>query len=197
MDDFLSKELVQLQIKSLAVFEFLNLFNQFETKIRDLFEKNIEELDTIIIQKLYFYYGGKIGTFIDYPNDTMKLNVIDFKKNEKFRELTINQIVRILKQESSINFLKYKVDSLQYKTTYYEYMDCIIKLINMRNKLSHELSDLNFHEKDLIEMLSLDKLREYEFKTLQNYDLSLMDDMTKYIASNIVYMKIMLSKISQ
>ena len=92
---------------------------------------------------------------------------------------------------------KYEIQSLQTKQTVYSYLDCTIKLINMRNILSHELSELKFKDKDLIELLSIENLKKQEFPMLLNYDLEIMDDMTKYIASNIVYMRIMLEKITK
>ena len=59
----------------------------------------------------------------------------------------------------------------------------------MRNKLAHELEELHFKDSDLIELLSLDNIRKEPFELLQNYDIGNLDDSTKYIASNIIYMR--------
>ena len=59
----------------------------------------------------------------------------------------------------------------------------------MRNILAHELVNLQFKDKHLIELLTLDQLEAQNFKILQNFDVRKMDNMTQYIASNLVYMR--------
>ena len=66
----------------------------------------------------------------------------------------------------------------------------------MRNKLAHEVVDLRFNNRDLIELLSHEQIAREPFDLLQNYDIGKMDDMTLYIASNIVYIRKLLSKLS-
>lgn len=193
----IDQQILKLRIKCIIIFEFLNLYNKFELTIRSVFENHIKNFDKTLIQKLYFYSGGHIGSYIDYPSNTIKLNSLEYKKDYTFKDLTINQIVKIIKQEEHCSLFKYEIQSLQTKQTVYSYLDCTIKLINMRNILSHELAELKFKDKDLIELLSIENLKKQEFPMLLNYDLEIMDDMTKYIASNIVYMRIMLEKITK
>lgn len=59
----------------------------------------------------------------------------------------------------------------------------------MRNILAHEMVNIQFKNKDLIELLTFDQLEAYSFEILQNYDVRKMDSMTRYIASNIIYMR--------
>lgn len=66
----------------------------------------------------------------------------------------------------------------------------------MRNKLAHEVVDLQFKDRDLIELLSHEQIAREPFDLLQNYDVRKMDDMTLYIASNIVYIRKLLSKLN-
>ena len=58
----------------------------------------------------------------------------------------------------------------------------------MRNILAHEMVNLQFKDKHLIELLTIDQLEAQNFKILQNFDVGKMDNMTQYIASNLVYM---------
>lgn len=184
------RETLALQLKSLFIFEFLNTYNEFEKTVRKVFEDNLENLPETTKQKLYFFYGGKLGTFYEYDEPTVKLNSLPFKKDEKFKDLTINQIIKIFKADPCIDAFNFQIPSLQRSTTVFPFYDCAIKLLNMRNKLAHEMVDLQFKDnKDLIELLIFDHIKKESFQTLQSYDIENMDNMTQYIASNIVYMR--------
>ena len=66
----------------------------------------------------------------------------------------------------------------------------------MRNILAHEMVNLQFKDKDLVELLTFDQLEAQNFKILQNYDVGKMDNMTQFIASNIVYMRKLLAMLT-
>lgn len=188
---------ISLQLKSLIVFEFLKEYNELERMIRKVFEKNISLLPTEILQQLYFYYGGKIGSYIEYESHTVRLDSVNFKEGELFKKLSINQIVKIFKDHPCIEAFNFVVVSIQRATTVFPFYDCVIRLLNMRNKLAHEVVDLRFKDQDLIELLSLEQIAKEPFDLIQNYDIRRMDDMTLYIASNIVYIRKLLSKLNE
>ena len=187
---------ISLQLKSLVVFEFLKEYNELEQTIRKVFERNLSTLPQKILQQLYFYYGGKIGTYIEYEAHSVRLNSLDFKEGELFKTLSINQIVKIFKDSPHLKAFNFEVESIQRSTTEFTFYDCVIRLLNMRNKLAHEVVDLRFNNRDLIELLSHEQIAREPFDLLQNYDIGKMDDMTLYIASNIVYIRKLLSKLS-
>lgn len=187
---------ISLQLKSLVVFEFLKEYNELEQTIRKVFEKNLSTLPQKILQQLYFYYGGKIGTYIEYEAHSVRLNSLDFKEGELFKTLSINQIIKIFKESPYLEDFNFVVESVQRTTTVFPFYDCIIRLLNMRNKLAHEVVDLQFKDRDLIELLSHEQIAREPFDLLQNYDVRKMDDMTLYIASNIVYIRKLLSKLN-
>ena len=56
------------QLKSIVVFDFLNEYNRLEQEIRRAFENSIPSLPLKVLKQLYFYYGGKIGTYIEYES---------------------------------------------------------------------------------------------------------------------------------
>ena len=180
---------ISLQLKSLVVFEFLKEYNELEQAIRKVFEKNLSTLPQKILQQLYFYYGGKIGTYIEYEAHSVRLNSLDFKEGELFKTLSINQIIKIFKESPYLEDFNFVVESVQRTTTVFPFYDCVIRLLNMRNKLAHEVVDLQFKDRDLIELLSHEQIAREPFDLLQNYDVRKMDDMTLYIASNIVYIR--------
>lgn len=69
--------------------------------------------------------------------------------------------------------------------------DCLI----CRNKLAHEVSNLNFKDGDIIELLSPEQISQQSFELLRNYDLLKIDAMTQCIASNIIYIRKIISKL--
>ena len=179
---------LSVQIKSLMIYEFLNEYTRLEQMIRETFEQNISLLPAKVIQQLYFYNGGRIGTYIDFEEDTVKLNAAQFKENDRFKDLSINQIIKLFKKDPCIKTFDFEIQSIQRATTAYSFYDCATRLLNMRNVLAHEMVNLQFKDKHLIELLTIDQLEAQNFKILQNFDVGKMDNMTQYIASNLVYM---------
>lgn len=150
---------------------------------------SISWLPQKVVQQLYFYNGGRVATFIDSESETVKLNVVNYKENDLFKELKVNQIIKIFKNNPCLKTFNFTVSSVQRSTTAFSFYDCAIRLLNMRNKLAHEMVKLQFKNQDLVELLSFEQLEKEPFEILQNYDIRKMDDMTQYIASNIVYMR--------
>lgn len=185
----IDQDTLSVQIKSLIIYEFLNEYNRLEQMIRGIFEQSIPTLPQKIIQQLYFYNGGRIGTFIDTEEESVKLTVVKYKENDLFKELTINQIVKIFKKNPCLDAFNFDIPSMHHTTTVFPFYDCVIRLLNMRNILAHEMVNIQFKNKDLIELLTFDQLEAHGFEILQNYDVRKMDNMTQYIASNIVYMR--------
>ena len=184
---------LSVQIKSLMIYEFLNEYNRLEQMIRGKFEQSIPSLPQKVIQQLYFYYGGRIGTYIDTDEEAVKLTVAKYKDNDLFKELTVNQIIKLFKKNPCLEAFNFEIPSIQRATTFFSFYDCAIRLLNMRNILAHEMVNLQFKNKDLIELLTFEQLEAQDFKILQNYDVRKMDNMTQYIASNLVYMRSLIS----
>lgn len=189
-------ETLAIQIKSLVIFEFLDAYNEFEKLIRLVFENHLDTFPAKVLQKLYFCYGGKIGTYIEYDDPTIKLTTLTYKENEKFKELTINQIIKFFKETKYIESFNFSIPSFQRTTVVFTFYDCAIRLLNMRNKLAHEMVTLSFKQSDLIELLPFEQLERESFSILQNFDLRKMDGMTQYIASNVVFMRKLIGKLS-
>lgn len=183
-----SKEILVLQLKSLVVYQFLDSFNKLEKMVKNDFKESLKDIDKDNLNKLYFYYGGLIGTYIDNDVEAIKLNENKYRKNEEFSLLKINQILKINKATNIIKKYKVSLKSIQRESTEFDLQSCVIKLINMRNVLAHEMYECTFKDKDIIELLSNEKIRDAHFDFLVNFDTDLMDDMTKPIISNYYYM---------
>lgn len=183
-----SKEILVLQLKSLVVYQFLDTFNKLEKMIKCDFKESLKCIDKDNLNKLYFYYGGLIGTYIDNDVEALKLKEIKYKREEEFGLLKINQIIKINKSTNLIKKYNVSINSVQRESTVFDLQSCVIKLINMRNIMAHEIYECSFKDKDIIELLSKEKIRDMRFDFLANYDTDLMDDMTKSIISNYYYM---------
>ena len=186
---------ISVQIKSLMIYEFLNEYTRLEKMIHDVLAQNISSLPAKTLQQLYFYYGGRVGTRLDYENEAVELRVIKYKDNEQFKDLTINQIVKILQKNPCFDAFNFEIQSINRATTTFSFYDCVIRLIGMRNKLAHEMVNLNFKDQHLIELLSPEQLEAQKFQILQSFDIHKMDNMTQYIASNLVYMYKIIAKL--
>lgn len=191
-----NKEYVILQNKSLILYCFLKKYNQLEILIRKIFEKNLSSFDCELIKELYFYYGGKIGTYIENETNSIKLSSITFKKQETFSSLSINQIVKICREKKCIEIFNKEIKSLKQENVNLILYDCLLKFLNMRNCLAHELEDISFKDKDLVELLPDEMLNSYMEKQFLNMNVSILDDMTKCILSNLIYMDFIISEIS-
>lgn len=187
-----NKTAIAHQLRALAIYDFLNTYNKLEKQIRFCFEETLDELSTTMINKLYFYYGGRIGSFIDYENKELRFNYLKYKENESFKELSVNQILKINKEECFVEKFLNPIDSIQRKMINYNCVDCMIKILEMRNVLAHEIENVSFKEKHIIETLSKDNI----IKNIQidgSFDLNLLDEVSLQIYSNVVYMKLILS----
>ena len=142
------------------IFEFLKEYNQLEHLIREKFEQNLPNLPSDILQQLYFYNGGRVATYIDAEEGAVKLNTVKYKRDDLFKEIKVNQLIKILKKNPCMQVFNCGVVSIQRTTTV-----------------------------DLIELLSLEQIEKETFEILQNFDVKKMDNMTQYIASNTIYMR--------
>lgn len=134
--------------------------------------------------------GGLIGTYIDYNNPmALKLRDNPFKVDSKFKELNTNQILKINRKSSLIPSIKEEIASVQTKMTFFTIEDCIIKLLEMRNILAHDIINCNFHAKHIIEVFTLQKINELNSPFLEGYDLNLLDNMSINVLSNYFYME--------
>ena len=75
------------EIKSIAIVFFLQTYMSLEKNIKSFFQKEVQNISDSKKNILYFYYGGLIGTNINYNDDMIKLKEHSFKKNDSFSDL--------------------------------------------------------------------------------------------------------------
>ena len=182
-----TKEYLYYLNRSVIVYAFLDKYNNLESIIRALFEKNLKNFTPKLINELYFLYGGRINTYFEYQTDCIKLNNIKYNEEESFKDFSINQIIKFCREKNCISVLKSNIPSVE-RQIHFVVDDCIIKLLSMRNCLAHELADITFKNNSLIDPLSDKKLDEYISTNFLDVNVAEIDVMSKHILSNIIYM---------
>lgn len=179
------------KIKAIAIYKFLFEYSKFEQKVKEYFIAHLDKLELNDIKRLYFYYGGMVSKkiYIDYPKETLVMQNYKFKLDD-FPDFKINQIIKITKSHTNELIFNKRIKSILGRKVEYELSDSILKLIQMRNKICHNLSTLDLNDNDYIELLSVQSIKD-QCKDILS-DIEIKDDYheVKLIFSNIIYMKI-------
>lgn len=187
-----------LRIKSLLIVKFISSYAKIEKLIKNVFQKEIVLVDHKFKSKLYFLYGSTVGNDIFYNHDTETLDLSCKRKyddTELFKMLTINKIIKFDRKEKIINPFKFTIASIQMAMQEYEFHDSCIKLINMRNKLAHEIDSIAFKDSDIIEVLSKQSMRNNPIDWVDDVDLDKIDEVASGIYSNIIYIDKIIEKL--
>lgn len=182
--------------KALAIYNFLNEFNCLENIIKNKFVNIIKETSPQDKNRLYFYRGGLAGrVVIDYTKELIKYDECEFKENEEFKSFTLNHVIKILQNSNLNKHFPEKINFIAKKNNQINFFDGIKCFISMRNKLAHELENLNFKNSDYFELLPIEEIRKVlEF----DYDSNIDDDsQIQIIYSNVVFIKQIISCISK
>lgn len=187
-----TKEIMQEQLRAICIYQFLKLYNILEEKIRDSFEKGLSGLDENVRFELYFYYGSKNRTYIDFETKSIKSDDFKFNLSEKFKSFTINNILKFSKQHPNVlQLLNLKITSVRDSMIELYFYDIVIKLLQMRNILAHEIIECNF-SRCVIDTISLKKIEEQKYSFFEGFDLNVLDQMSKDIMYNYFYMELLL-----
>ncbi len=192
-----TKDALLMQTKAFVVFHFLHRFNSIEKLVNDIFALSISSFSEINKRRLHYYYGGRIATYNDQDQDWIKIKEVKFDAGEKFADFKPLQILKFDKQFNMITDFSFEVESLQSAMQLYDFRSCMVKVIKMRNKLAHELVDCNFNTQDIIEPLSNENMIKYGEKYLLGNSEAVIDQMTKEVLSNLIYMDIMIKKLRE
>ena len=180
-----------LQTKSIVVFLFLDEYMKLENSVRNIFQVKSLTMPLEKKQILYFYHGGEIGTQMDSSTDSIMLKEVKYSPTDKFITFSFAKIMRLNERYDLFDDLNFSIPSIRNKFTDLEFSGCAQKLIKMRNELAHNITSVTFKEQAIIESLNDDlftKAKE-DSPLLANIDTSLMDDMTKHIATNLIYLE--------
>lgn len=188
-----NNEFVVLQFEALSIRYFIIKYAEFENIVKHLFRSNLSLINETNKQMLYFYLAGiKHSSYIEYTTNSLKTNTAQFLTDESFAMLSLSQIIKIQRQNHLLKIFDFNIPSIMKKSVEYEFTDCCIKLLSMRNKLAHEMSDLAFDDKDTIELLSNAYIKENSSTWFSTLDTELMSNGAKQIFSNIIMLDIII-----
>lgn len=192
-----NREFIQLQIEALVIRYYIVLYDELEKEIKRLFSEKIAQIDATKKELLYFYLAGikSNNVHIEYGSKALVVTNSRFSSEENFSMLTLSQIIKIQREEHLLDVFDFNIQSINSKTTEYLFTDCCIKLLNMRNKLAHEISSLKFMDQDIIEILSNEYIENNGSEWFSSLDTKLMTDESKSIFSNLIIMKKILSAV--
>lgn len=189
-----NNEFITLQLESLAIRYFIIEYDAFEKNVKEIFSNNISSICPENKNLLYFYLAGlKRSSYIDYEKTSLKTDDLKFSKTEAFSGFSLSNIIKIQEKNHLLDIFNFNIPSLTNKSTEYPFTECCKKLLNMRNKLAHEMSRLAFKNNDIIEVLTTTHIKEMGTDWFSTLDTDLMNDETKYIFSNLI----MLERISE
>ena len=192
-------ELIKLQIKSLLIVHYVSTYSVLEKVIKKIFQERIVVKEHKHKSKLYFAYGCMVGNdvYYDFENESLCLNGIrKYKDDELFKNLSINKIIKFDRKEHLIEDFDTTIDSIQTKNLSYTLHDVIIKLIEMRNVLAHEVDNIIFKEKHIVDNLSIEHIKMHPYYWLEGLDVNRIDNESLAIYSNLIYMELVIKKLS-
>lgn len=184
---------------ALIIYKFLVLYIDFENLIREIFQKSWDSINNQVKNRIAFYVGwlGSETRYIDYDSYSIKQEIHKYDDKTVVSKITFNQLIKIDRKERVIKALSFEVPSKTKKTLTYLSHDCFLALLNMRNKLAHEILSINFRNSDIIELLPQSVISNSALGWLKEIDVEKLSDQSKSIVSNYIYMKQIMDKLGR
>ena len=184
-----SQRKITEQLDALSIYHFLLKYAELEEAIKKIYVQEWPNFSREVQQRLMFYQGGLSmqKSYIEYDTYSLITQHHKFDVKTMLNNLTLNQMIKIERREKQISELKCDIQSLQNRTIIYPCIDCILKLLNMRNILAHKMNNLNFKNKEYIDVLKNEIIQQSNLEWLEMYDLNLLSESARYIISNYIY----------
>lgn len=175
---------------ALVMYKFLISYNSFENAIKDIYCAEWTKMNETVKRRIAYYVGSVkgINSYIEYDTYSTKQEIYRYDEDSLITKMTINQIIRLERKEKNVRLFDFEINSKLNKQLTFVSHDCILKIINMRNKLAHDILNINFNSADIIEILPnniLDKKNELWITDLQ---LDKLSDFGRGILSNYIFM---------
>lgn len=184
------------EMDALVMYKFLVLYNRFENKIKEIYRMEWADLDEDVKRRVAYYVGSikGINAYIEYDTYSTKQDIYRYDEDSLISKMTINQIIRMERKEKNVSLFNFQIDSkLSKQLTFISY-DCILKLINMRNKLAHDILNINFKSSDIIEVLPNNIFEKEKEVWISNLQLDKLSDFGRVILSNHFFMNEILDR---
>lgn len=188
---------ITIELDAICIYHYLLKYSKLEEIIKQLYIKSWPYFKEETKQRIMYYQGGLSleSGFIEYDSYSIVTQHHKFDTTVLLNKLTLNQIIKIERKENQINTLNFEIPSLQNKKMVYLSQDCILKLLNMRNILAHQMVDLSFKNKDYIDVLNNETINGSDLQWLKSYDLNMLSESARYIVSNYIYMNMIYQRL--
>lgn len=186
-------------IEALILYNYLVTYTEFENLIKKEFIYNFETLSEDYKNRTYFYLGavGSLNIHIEYDTYSLVKETSKYNKSKLLNHLTMNQIIKLERKEQAIVKFRQNIASIQIPKVEFTFCDCCLKLVNTRNKMAHEIFNLNIKDKDIIEIISKPKMEQLKPNWLNEFEYEELDDNMLGILSNYIYMNRMKEKLNE
>lgn len=190
---------VEERTDAIVIYKYLIIYNQFENIIKDIFAASFKSLSNDVKNRIAYYVGwlGSETKYIEYDTYSIRQDVHKYDENTLVSKLKINQIIKIDKREKLISRFSFEISSITKKQVTFLSHDCFLCLINMRNKLAHEILKINFKNSDLIEQLPINIISNCQDEWLKNIGIENISQESICILSNYIYMQQIIEKLKR
>lgn len=187
------KQLETEELNALIVFNFLKMYNEFESVIKNEFVKYIDVLkkNPEKYSRVWFYVGGlkANSSYANFGEATLEQDPVKYKERTLRSTFTFNNIMKLNLSEKFIDKFDFEVNSINNRSSFHDFHTVCDKLIKMRNILSHEINKSEFGDKEIIELLTIDSIKKVEVEWLKEIDISNIEVASQSILSNYIIMK--------
>lgn len=178
------------EMNALIMYKYFIVYNEFENLISGIYYKEWSNLNEEVKRRIAYYVGSVkgINAYIEYDTYSTKQDIYKYDEDKLISKLTINQIIRLERKEKNVSKFDFEIDSLTTKQLSLISYDCILKIINMRNKLAHDILNINFKASDIIEILPNNVISISQELWISNLQLDKLNDFGRAVISNYVFM---------
>ena len=175
----------------ILIITYLREYSFMEKNIKELFEKNISNIDSEKMLSLYYIYGiheFSTNIIFNFEHSTITLDKMTFKKENVFKKFNLKKILDIIYNYNLINDFPKEMNTFQSRTKI-NLIDIFKKLTLLRNILAHETGYINLGTKQEIESFSKDNLKKYISDIVNESEVNKFDENQMLIASSICYVR--------
>lgn len=182
------------QLESFLLKDFMRAYIKLEKSIKTLFYKEFEYGEENKKYRVYFYMGWINNiNYIDYDSFNTIKEAKKFDKETVLKSITLNNIIKLNKKEYFFNHKALEIQSINQKMAVLDFESCCKKVIDMRNRIAHDFSDVKLDERCTVEYLSrkliIKELERYYIDFEDKLDFNSLTENSIAIFSNLHYIE--------
>lgn len=189
------------ELNAIIIYNFLKEFNQLEFFIKNLFSDTFNSIDKASLKNELLFFSGVNGykntVYFDTNEISLKVAPLSYSNKSIKTNFTMTQIIKLHVKLNFLPELNLNVESKKVKMIEFSIHDCCKSFIEMRNKLSHELSSFSFKSKHVVEQLTIKKILEEKIPWIERLNLESINDYGINILSNYIYIVTVINMLKQ